>query len=590
MLTLTALPLLVAPLAFASVQDTQGAALDFVQKPPQGCLAYVEWREPQRMLEAFDQHPVLGPLVQGVVGEVLGEGPELADLIDALAIGDEDFAATMERLAGDGLSMWVNFVEFEPAFSFALAADDEAEAQQRRQDLLRAFERMAGVPEGVIGAPTEVVDEVEIWDLEELFMIGKGPVTYLSNKRSALDTVVKGSRLVPGRRALRRLEAAHAARSGGAPVYAWVDIGAINSLMGLAGGAMGDEGPAAMLAQLQEMPRDPELQSLLGPGIANMVNAESLSLTMEVEDGRLALNLASDGVKDMGGLEPSSPAPAIGPGDTDMLHAVVHRDMATMLRERQTLFDAPKLANIAMTVAQLELFLGGLTLQDDVLPGVSPWMEVVAREIPFGSSPRPDLRLPAAAFVLDITSAPELGESLDAAFQGLVSVTNVGRAENGEPPLRLVLGRDEDLTWTAAHFPTPAADGPVDAFYNFAPAAAQVGDRWIVATHEELLVDLMRELPARATTTGAPRTVETLRIAGPALAAMIEPQLDALALMQALEDGVPREKARADLEGLTWILQRTDAEARIAYAEEAVTIGVELSFPEAAVTNAEEDR
>ena len=68
----------------------------------------------------------------------------------------------------------------------------------------------------------------------------------------------------------------------------------------------------------------------------------------------------------------------------------------------------------------------------------------------------------------------------------------------------------------------------------------------------------------------------------PALAAMVAPQLDALALMQALEDGVPREEAYEDLLGLVWLLERTSATAEVRYADEAVVLGIDLDFVRAA--------
>jgi|GEM_PF-4079313 len=587
MSTLTALPLLAAPLLFAPIQESAASRHDFVQKPPTGCLAYAEWRRPQDTLAIVEEHEVLAPLLGEFARQALGEEAELAALVDALSVEGEATSTTLARVCGDGVSAWLAFEQFEPVVCFALPADDEAEGETRRGALLRAIEQVAGVPTGALDGAAETVGDALVWDFDgELCVVGKGRMTYLSNSRRALDAVVEPRRLVRGRRALERLETAHAARSDGSNLYAWVDMGAISALAGLAGGALGDEGPGALLAQLQELPRDPQAQSLLGPGIANLARGRSWSLTLEVAPATLSVELASDGVEGLGGLEPHGPAPRPRANAADLGHALVHRDLATMLREREALFDAPKLADIAMTVSQLELFLGGLTLADDVLPAVSPWIEVIAREVPFESAPRPDLRLPAAAFVLDVSNDPEIGAYLDAAFQSLVAVTSVGLAEQGQPPLRLALGRDDDHTWTAAHYPPPAEGAPVDALYNFAPAAAQVGEHWIVATHEELLVQLLDELPARTTAapTGTERDARTERLVvdGPALAAMVAPQLDALALMQALEDGVPREEAYEDLLGLVWLLERTSATAEVRYADEAVVLGIDLDFVRAA--------
>lgn len=559
-----------------------------VHTPPMGCLAYIEWRTPQATVAAIEGHEVLGPVLGELARQVLGENEDLEGLLAALSNEGESFTDTLARLAGDGLAVWVTFEQFAPVFSLALPAADAEAGAARRSELLRSLERLADAP-GALATPSESTDGVDVWALgDALFVVGKGADTYLSNSRNALSPLIVERRSVRGRRALERLTETHALRAAGSDLFAWIDIGAINALSGLAGGVLPTEGPAALLTTLTELPGNPQAQSLLGPGISRLAEGRSWSLRANVRGERVEVQLASDGIKTPSVLAPLSAAPApvaMGSG-VNTAHAQVYRDFGSMLTQRETLFAGRELAGIAMTVSQLELFLGGLTLQDDVLPAVSPWMEVVSRTIDFGDTPRPDLRLPAAALVLRVAREGAIGEHLDAAFQGLISVTNIGRAETGEPPLRLVLGRDGDRTWTAARFPTPAEGAPVDAIHNLVPAAALVGDHWILASHEELLVELMDEMTDAAasatstgTTTGAGALREHARISGAPLARLAAPQLDALALMQSLEDGTSREEALEDLEGLVWILERTDADVTIDHAPDAVVVTAHLEFP-----------
>ncbi|QDU86103.1 hypothetical protein Pla163_32520 [Planctomycetes bacterium Pla163] len=560
-----------------------------VHTPPMGCLAYVEWRAPQDTVATIAGHEVLGPMVGELARQALGENADLEALFAALANEGESTADMLARLGGDGLALWLTFEQFAPVFSLALPAADAEAGAARRIELLHSLERMVEAP-GALATPSESIEGVDVWALgDAFFVVGKGANTYVSNSRNALEPLIVERRSVRGRRALERLTETHARRASGSDLFAWVDIGAINALAGLAGGALPTEGPGAILTTLTELPGNPRAQSLLGPGITRLAEGRSWSLRANVDRQSVELQLASDGIATPSALAPTTPAPApvvMGTGP-NTAHAQVYRDFGSMLAQRDTLFAGPELAGIAMTVSQLELFLGGLTLEDDVLPAVSPWMELVGRTLAFADTPRPDLRLPGAAIVLHVGTDGAIGEHLDAAFQGLIAVTNVGRAETGEPPLRMVLGRDGERTWTSARFPTPAEGAPVDAIHNFVPAAALVGEHWILATHEELLIDLMDEIAAEkasdgaaiGTTTGARPVREHLTITGVPLARLAKPQLDALALMASLENGTSREAEREDLEGLVWILERTDADVTIDHAADAVVVSARLHFP-----------
>jgi hypothetical protein len=560
-----------------------------VHTPPMGCLAYVEWRAPQDTVATIDEHEVLGPVLGELARQVLGENADLESLFTALSNEGESAADMLARLGGDGLALWLTFEQFAPVFSFALPAADAEAGAARRTELLQTLERMVEAP-GVLATPSESIDGVDVWALgDAFFVVGKGANTYVSNSRGALEPLIVERRSVRGKRALERLTRTHALRADGAELFAWVDIGAIKTLANLAGGALGSEGPAALLTDLLALPGDPQSQSLLGPGLSRLVEGKSWSLRANVSGERVELQLASDEIESSSPLAPTepAPAPAVTNVDTNTAHAQIYRDFLSMLAQRETLFDAPELAGIAMMVSQLELFLGGLTLEDDVLPAVSPWMELVSRTLEFSDTPRPDLRLPGAAIILHVGADGAIGEHLDAAFQGLIAVTNIGRAETGEPPLRLVLGRAGERTWTSARFPTPAEGAPIDAIHNFVPAAALVGDRWILASHEELLIALMDEIAPKAgsdgsaagTTTGVRTIREHLAINGLSLARLALPQLDALALMQSLEDGISREAAREDLEGLVWILERTNADVTVDHAPDAVVVSAHLEFP-----------
>jgi hypothetical protein len=563
------------------------APLAPVHTPPSGCALYAEWRAPDATARAFAEHAVAAPLLAQLLATVRAENPDVDGLATFLANHFQGSASDeLARLAGDGLALWVTIEqEQKQGVTLALVAPDAATGEARRAALMGALEAFAGAP-GALATPTETFASARMWVLdEELFVLATDTNTYVSTSRRALEPLIEKKRVPRGRRALERLVATHAARAAGQDMFVWLDMGLVATAAAMTGATPEGDEPLARVAALLELGRDPQMQSLLGPGACHLADGESWSLGIALRGEDLDLTLASDGLASQPVTLPrvGAPAPVAG-GVANAAHMLLYRDFATLLRERAVLFDATRLGDIAQQVAQFELLLGGLSLEEDVLPHLSPWLEVVSRPLAFDGVPRPEMQLPAAALIVRVEGAPNLGHQLDASFQSLVAIANIERTQNGEPAMVMQLGRDGDQTWTAARFLPPGPDEPVDARYNLMPAAALVGDHWILATHEELLRDLFDEVRAAGPVTGAaPATtdgarVERFALDGPQLAELARPQLDALALANALNEGKTREQARADMEGLVWILERTRARGAMSYEGASIVVRMELDF------------
>jgi hypothetical protein len=569
---------------FFAQETAAPAPLAPVHLPPSGCLAYAEWRAPAHTVGTFAEHAVLTPLLAQFFASVRAENPDVDELATFLGTHFAGSASDeLARLAGDGIAMWVTVEqEQQPGVTFALVSKDAATGEARRAALFGAVEAYFG-SQGTIGAPTEEYPTGRLWMLDEsLFVFATPTNLYVSTARRPLEPFIEPKRTARGRRALERLSAAHAARAAHQDMWAWLDMGALTTVATMSGATADSGEPLSNVVKLIELTRNPQAQSLLGPGVCNLADGASWSLGIAARGLDVDVTLASDGLASQPPTMPQVGAPApLATGGHNVAHAVLHRDFATLLRERETLFDAQDLGDVAQQIAQIELLLGGLSLEEDVLPHLSPWMEITSRTLAFANSPRPDMQLPAAALIVRVQDAPNLGQQLDAAFQGIVALANIERTQAGQAGMVMQLGRDGDQTWTAARWMAPGDGEPVDMKFNFMPAAALVGDHWVVATHEELLVDLFDELKAGAApTTGAVNTarVERLAIDGPVLADLARPQLDALALANALNEGKTREQARADMEGLVWILERTRAEGTLTYEENAIAVRLALSF------------
>jgi hypothetical protein len=569
---------------FFAQEPAAPAPLAPVHLPPSGCVAYAQWRDPARTVGTFAEHEVLTPLLAQLVTTMRAENPDVEKLVTFLGTHFEDSAsAELARLAGDGLALWVTIEqEQQPGVTFALVSNDAATGEMRRAALFGAVEAFVEAP-GALATPTETFATGDLWVLDEsLFVFATPTNLYVSTARRPLEPFIEPKRTARGRRALERLVAAHTARAADQDMWVWLDMGALTTVATMSGAAADSGEPLSNVVKLIELARDPQAQSLLGPGVCNLADGASWSLGIAAHGLDVDVTLASDELASQPPTLPRTSAPApLATGGHNVAHAVLHRDFATLLRERESLFAAQDLGDVAQQIAQIELLLGGLSLEEDVLPHLSPWMEVTSRTLTFANSPRPEMQLPAAALIVRVEDAPNLGQQLDAAFQSIVAIGNIERTQSGQPGMIMQLGRDGDQTWTTAKYFAPGEGEPIDAKFNLMPAAALVGDHWVIATHEELLIDLFDELRAGAaptTGTSAGARVERLAIDGPLLAELGRPQLDALALANALNEGKTREQAREDMEGLVWLLERTRAVGTLTYEENAIAVRLALSF------------
>lgn len=330
---------------------------------------------------------------------------------------------------------------------------------------------------------------------------------------------------------------------------------------------------------LAGMAGDPGAQLVFGAQLAALGQAKALELRLVWTPD--ALHLAVEGVEVEWGAaralaprdEPPAPAALEVPGG--LASAVVHRDLATLFAQRAELFEPRTASGFAKGIADLALFFGGGDVSEEILPHVSPWLRVVALEPAFGPALTPEIPLPAAALVLELEQAERLAPRLAAAFQSLIGILNVERAQQGGEPLVLeleLLGK-ETLTW--AHFPAPALEDGVDLRHNLAPACVRSGRHFVLASHRDVarrVVELLAREPAAPA--AAPDTAagarEELVILGAALLRSLEHNRAALVSRGQLVDGKTEERAEQDWRAL----------AAAAGLVESLTLAVASPAPE----------
>jgi len=531
--------------------DVEHAAL-----APARALAYVEFEDADGLLARGLGHPLLRTLLGGEVGEALaaqaGRTPE-----QALAGLDEraGYAVlpALRELTARGAALSIELRRARPSVLLTLRGEDAATVEARLAQALERAAELAGFP-GALAAPAETRGDTALWRIgDDLVIAHSGAWVLVSSDEAAVTAALERARGAEGLAGTEDFASARAARPDGATLWGWVDLERARALQRLGDGDRG-------LLELAEAAAQPPVQFLVGPTLALIGSARHASLALRVrgEDVELAaegFGVAAGAARE---LLPRGGALAAGLEPDDVLHGAVYRDLRGLFSARGELFGPRAQPGFAEAESNLALFFGGRDVAEHVLPHLSPWVEVVAREVDFRDDARPDAALPAAALLVRVDDPATTGADLVAAFQTAISIVNVDRAQKAMPSMRLELAPLADTTITSARFAPPAPGTGVDLRYNLEPACALVGDTFVVGTHRALVAELVGERRGAPAPGAAAGTAEHLRLSGAALAELARAQRELLVMGRVLNEGRTREVAEREVDLGLGLLERLE--------------------------------
>jgi hypothetical protein len=532
---------------------------------PTRCLVYVESEALAPWLAQGLEHPLLRRVLESAPGRALlartamtpSQALERADAwLEAPAL------ACAAELAHGGLAFG-----FDPLTKKSLLLARGRDAATVEAGLTRVFdavERQFGWP-GALDRPQRSWSGADVWSLGEAVVARRDTLLVLANDAELAQDALELAADAEGKGLLANesFAAAHGVREQGALVWGWLALEELEPL--------GDQG----FRDLRAAEKTPAMQGVFGAELAALASAPALAAALRLDESGLALELQGLGAERVpvlaaGARAAEVPAELAGHSGAE---ALLYRDYAAFFRERAALFPSEALPGFAEAITNGALFFEGQDLGEDVLPHLSPWYRVVVRALEFPAERRPEIPLPGAALVA-VLDTPEAGAQWQAAFQTIVALTNVDQAQKGQRGMRLALGREGEIELSSARFATPRAGEGIDIRYNLEPCLAVVGRHLVLASHEELARELVRELagkePGRAGR-------EFLRLEAAAALAALRANRGTLVAKKQIEEGLERQAAEAELalveETLAWLDELT-----LALDPADTSLRLELSF------------
>ncbi len=530
---------------------------------PDRAVFYVDAPGMPALLEQGLDHPFLKTLLASPLGQLLQTEME-ASPEELLAVGEALLGApvlpTLASMTRHGAALASGFGPKGVAWVLVLHGDDDLIAEEVLTKIFDQLESQFEAP-GAFDEPHASVRGADVWYLGDDVKIARRDALVVASSdegylRDVLDLAAEPS--AKGLAGRASFDEARETRSDEQLLWGWVDLKRVEAVANWSGSG-------EKMKELRAMNGQPAVQMLLGPGVAALGTSETATFWIATRGAELELGLAGQGVEPAEVLmpDPSRDAPpAPLPHADDCGSLLVYRDLAGAFAHRVDLFPPEMLPKFSKATTDLALFFGGKDLGEDVLPHVSPWIRVVARHPRFDEGVVPEIPLPAAAALVKVDDPATRGPELTAAFQTLISAINLDRAQKGMSPFVMQLETVDGVFVTRAHYPPPGPEDGVDMIYNFVPAAAMVGDVFVIGTHASVVRDLVGEI-ASGETRPVEGASEAMWLDGPALARVVEDNFDALVMQNMLDEGHDIEAARQEIGGLLGAVQsleRLDAE------------------------------
>jgi hypothetical protein len=507
---------------------------------PERCRIYLEGTGAGALFEKGLEHPFVHALLTSPLGAaLLSRAPGTPE--QALAVADawlgQPVLPLVAELTRGGVGLGI-----DPGTKKAVvvlrgrAAEPIASALTT---ILDGLERQLGWP-GAFDEPAERERGAELWSLGDATLARCDTLLVLGNERALVDDVLDlaAEPVAGGLSGRPGFSRHHAEMPADATLWAWFDLAEIEP--------HADRG----FRELRAANHAPAAQGLLGTELTALLAARALSATLALRDRSLELGLRAFEAPSLSALAPGARTGALPAevGGESTATALVYRDYSRFFTQRVEHFPPETLPGFAEAITGGALFFEGRDLGEEVLPHLSPWIRLVSRELDYDEGRRPEIPLPGLAAVAVLDDERE-GERWAAAFQTLVALINVDRAQKGGQNMQLRLAREDDVEISSARFATPAPGDGVDLRYNLEPALAVVGRHLVLGTHLALVRELVREIGL-----AEPRSPgdepEALQVDSSSLHAVVERNFEFLVARKMLEDGFERGAAEREIDGL----------------------------------------
>ncbi len=224
----------------------------------------------------------------------------------------------------------------------------------------------------------------------------------------------------------------------------------------------------------------------------------------------------------------------------------LHRKLGEWYRARDSLLAEPLLPAFDKFETDIGNLLPQKDFGEDVLPLLGDNFTLVAALQGYEHlDGAPGVKLPAFAAIFDLTKPAEGADIFQLFFQTLSSVLNIQAGQEGRQPWLMEVEFHNETKISYGRYLEKPKGERLPMVFNFQPAAAGVGRKFILATSVELCRDLVDHFKNPSSSEWQPRNVD-FELDLPGLAALAEAN-EGFLRSQEIQKGTPTEDAARNI-------------------------------------------
>lgn len=315
---------------------------------------------------------------------------------------------------------------------------------------------------------------------------------------------------------------------------------------------------------------DNPVVSLLYGGLVELANTSPyVGTTLDLRDDGFTLQSAVAGkASDVDEahramlVDPEKPLLPFVPNVPGRLGAIsLSRDFVTWYKAREKLLEAKLLPEFDKFETGIATFLPGKDFAEDVLPVLTGRMAFVSAPQDFSNlDGKPGVQLPAFGLVVELAKPQEGADLFNVVTQTLLAIVNINAGQEKRQPWVQTSESYHNVQINFARFLQRPKGDQLPTAYNFQPASALVGNRFIFSSTLGLCRQLIDALsdesasvkPASATGTSLPNFVQELN---PSVGADLLEANAAVIHAKSIQGGKTAEQSARELEGLCKLLR-----------------------------------
>ena len=318
---------------------------------------------------------------------------------------------------------------------------------------------------------------------------------------------------------------------------------------------------------------NPIVSLLFGGAIELASRSPYLGLTLDVRDNGISVQTGISGkVTDLDDahralvLDPSHPLVPLIPGIEDRLGTFsFSRNLVKWYKAREQLLEARLQPEFDKFETGLATFLPGKDFAEDVLPLLTGRIALVSAPQDYSFlEGKPGVQLPAFALVVELAKPREGADVLNLVAQTILTITNLEASKQKRQPWVQSSESYHDVQINFARYLEKPKGEQLPTAYNFQPASALVGTRFVLSSSLGLCRQLIDALNGRTpleATSAAPGTPgnaipNLVQELSPAIAAQLLEANAAVIHAKNVQNGKTAEQSTLELDALCKLLRQ----------------------------------